>query len=96
MSLAHLMLKRSPKCQSSTNVSLIYRTIFIALVGLIIVRLCTAHQLAFLWPESHLRLAQNFHTGLTFINKDSRKTHPKHTYAASIAEVMGSSPIAVT
>ena len=69
---------------------------FIAPVGLIIVRLCSAHQLAFLWPESHLRLAQSFHTGLTFTKKDSRKTHPKHTNAASIAEVMGSSPIAVT
>ena len=50
---------------------------FIAAVGLIIVRLCTAHQLGFLWPESHLRLAQNFHTGLTFIKKDSRKNTSK-------------------
>ena len=44
--------------------SLIYRSIFIAPVRLIIVKLSIAHQQDFLWPESRPRLTQNFRTGM--------------------------------
>ena len=43
--------------------SFIYRSIFIALVRLIMVTFCLAHQRDFLWLESRRCLAQNFRTG---------------------------------
>ena len=43
--------------------SFISRSIFIALVRLIMVTFCLAHQRDFLWLESRRCLAQNFRTG---------------------------------
>ena len=54
--------KSEPK-KCLARFSLIYRSIFIAPVRLINVTLSIAHQRDFLWPESRLRLAQNFRTG---------------------------------
>ena len=58
--LAGSSLRISAKCQSQKNVSLIYRSIFIAPVRLIIVTLSFAHQRDFLWPESRPIITQNF------------------------------------